>query len=698
MRTAIVPTLLALVGVATAEEALDPQADQLPLITITATKVAADPVSVPASVAVVTGSTVIEAGHTTIDDIAASTAGMSYSKLGTHTTYPVIRGMFGLTVDSPTGYYIDGVAQTGLGADQLVDVDRVEILRGPQGTLYGRNSIPGIINVITRDPGREWTGYGILDGAERRSFSATAAAGGPLGQGFGLRLAVRGARSDSPISNQAPQGPEPDSNRDLTVQGKLRWVSKDEFTSISLSSVTNRFAASGDHFAPIDDALRHRTNNDHEGAFNRSLESNSLTITQQLAQDIQLTSVTGFNHHDDLFDIDEDFSAIDGITFYRRTRESSTSEELRLTGGSGLRSWVLGLYGNFSQRNVAGDTVAKPPFSAPAPFEVDSHSDYQEHKRNFALFGQAGIPLGEQLTLTLGLRGDLEFQRATLNQRAVAPALGGAQVAGFDFSDEQRFHAMLPKASLSWSWSKSSFTYATVSRGYRSGGYNDSAQFEQDIDGGFDPEYATVTELGHRAVLFDRRLSISGAIYHTAYTNKQFVILDAPHYYFVNAAEADINGAELEIEGRLGSGIQVFANGSAISSRIKSYDGPSTGTAGNPLPDLEGNRLPLSSDFTATLGLQWRHTSGLFIRPEVNFVGRYANDIENNIMQDPYQLIGLRLGYEWDRAGVYVWGKNLGQARYLTNGSTTSFKNTPEEFVGVAADPRTVGASAQIEF
>ena len=182
MRIALVPSCLALMSAATAEDILDPQSDQLPQITITATKVPSDPVTVPASVAVISGTQIIEAGHTSIDDLAASTAGVHFMSLGTHTTYPVIRGMFGLEVDYPTGYYLDGVAQRGLGADQMVDVERVEIIRGPQGTLYGRNSVPGIVNVVTRDPGAAWSGYGILDGAQRNSFGVTAAAGGPVGQ------------------------------------------------------------------------------------------------------------------------------------------------------------------------------------------------------------------------------------------------------------------------------------------------------------------------------------------------------------------------------------------------------------------------------------------------------------------------------------------------------------------------------------
>jgi iron complex outermembrane recepter protein len=686
----------------TAEEALDPQADQLPLVTITSTKVKSDPVTVPASVAVVTGTQIIEAGHLSIDDVAASTAGVHFMNLGTHTTYPVIRGMFGLEVDAPTGYYIDGVAQRGLGADQLVDVERVEILRGPQGTLYGRNSVPGIVNVVTRDPGADWSGYSIMDGAQRRTFGLTAAAGGPIGNGVGIRLAAHGQRSDPVITNTAPNSTDDPGKRDSTLQGKVRWSSSDAWTTVTLSGIRNRFYASGDHFAPVNEALHHRTNNDHLGSFDRQLDSWGLTITQDVAEDVVLTSITSTTRNNDIFDLDQDFSEIDDKTYVRDTYAYELGQEVRISGGEGLRSWVIGIYGSSGRESVLQDTVLKRSF-------ITKDTDVERTSRNLSLFGQVGIPLGEQLTLTLGLRGNLDREsvdvvsRATANPPGFLPppviaAINGtAAIANFDYQDQRNFYALLPKASLSWSWNKTSFSYATISRGYHGGGYNKTPWTEKDVAGGYESEFATVYEIGHRATMFDRRLSINAAAYHTDYTNKQSLILDSPQYYFVNAGRVSIDGGELEINAKPAPALDTFANLGIVHSRITEYGGPLVGSQGNPLEDLKGNQLAMAPSFDAAIGTQWRHPWGVFIRPEVQFIGRYFADNNNNISQDPHQILNLRLGYEWERAGVYLWGKNLGQAHYLTRGSTTSLTGD-ERLIGVAGSPRTIGASAQVEF
>ena len=694
MRLALVPTLLAVVSPVFAEDSLDPQSDQLPLVTITSTKVRSDPVTVPASVAVITGTQIIESGYNTIDDVASTTAGVHFMSLGTHTTYPVIRGMFGLEVDSPTGYYIDGVAQRGLGADQLVDVERVEILRGPQGTLYGRNSVPGIVNVVTRDPGADWSGYGILDGAQRRTFGITAAAGGPVGQGVGIRLAARGVRSDPVITNTAPVPTDDPANRDSTLQGKLRWASDEDWTTVTLQGIRNRFYSSGDHFAPVHDALRHRTNNDHMGAFNRELDSWGLTIAQRLAEQVTLTSVTGTSRNNDLFDLDQDFTAVDDKTYVRDTYAYELSQEVRLSGGEGLRSWVIGVYGSAGRENVIQNTQLKL-------FRLVKDTDVEKTSRNLAIFGQGGIPLGESLTLTIGLRADFDRESVDVHSSAsttlpVPQIIGLAQIANFDYEDQRNFHAFLPKASLSWSWSKTSFTYGTISRGYRSGGYNNTPWTKQDVMDGYDPEFATVYEIGHRATFMDRRLSLNVAAYHTDYTNKQSLILDSPNYYFVNAGRVAIDGGEIEITARPSPGLDLFSSLGVVHSRITEYGGPLVGFQG-PLADLTGNQLAMAPAFDASIGGQWRHPIGIFIRPEIQFIGRYYADNNNNISQDPHQLLGLRVGYEWDRAGVYLWGKNLGQAHYLTRGSTTSLGGD-ERLVGVAGAPRTIGASAQVEF
>jgi iron complex outermembrane receptor protein len=296
------------------------------------------------------------------------------------------------------------------------------------------------------------------------------------------------------------------------------------------------------------------------------------------------------------------------------------------------------------------------------------------------------------LTLTVGLRLDYEQQEVRHTSVTSSPTLGGTVLQSFQYADEQSFHAALPKASLSWSWTRSQFSYASVSRGYKGGGYNQTPNVEADIAGGYDPEYATVYELGHRADLLDRRLSLNTAVYHTDYTNKQVVILESPRFYFENAGRARIRGGEVELQAKAAPGLEIFANLGVIHTEITRYDVPvGTGT------DLTGKRLSMAPSYDGYLGLQYRHTTGIFLRPDLQLVGDYAADTDNNIIQAPYRKLGLRVGYEWPQAAVYLWGRNLNDAEYLTRGSTTSFPGA-QRLVGVGGEPRTLGASAQFEF
>lgn len=654
-----------------------------PAIIVTASKVGAEIGQVPASVAVASGQEIADRGDRTLDDLAGRMSNIHAINLGMHSTYPVIRGISGLSDECPATVLVDGTAPRGMGLDTLLDVDQVEILRGPQGTLYGRSSIPGIVVITTRDPGKSWSGDAGIDAGSYRTYGAHAAAGGPLltteGGGIGIRLAVAGETSDGWRTNVIHDDDQAAERTDVQAQGKLAWDIGSGW-KVTLSGRGERFLTTGDQFAPLALAERHETENSSRGEFTNRLAAGGATVEQRTG-DRLFTAVTGASTGTDVFDIDIDFSPLPGNTLRKVTANHQLSQELRYGGGQGLRSWLVGLYAARDVQDVEYGQTITPGLNPSLPFTYVSDNRGIQTTDDLAVFGQVGLPLGPGWTLNLGLRAERSATDVDYTGRDnLSP--------GFDYTDDRSDVELLPKAVLSYAWDDGTLTWLSASRGFKGGGYNLAPASLAEIEGGYDPETAWSYELGQRVATPDRDLRLSFSGFYTDYRDKQVTILEPPQTYLVrNAAQAAIVGVESDAALRVAPGVDLLAGAGALRATFKEYQA-------DPSSDLSGNHLPMAPSYDAYIGAQWRSESGLFARVDLNAVGSHYADDRNEVDQDAYSLLGARVGYEAEHWAVYLWARNLLDTEYITRASVSPTAGA----VAVSGEPQVFGVSGQAAF
>ena len=651
-----------------------------PAIVVTATKSNTEIGSVPSSVVVVSGQQLEDRGDRTIDDAATAMANVATIKLAGHTSYPVIRGISGLSDQTSASIVINGVSPRGLGLDNLIDVEQLEVLRGPQGTLYGQNTIPGVVAVTNRRPGDVWAGWGTLDagtsGAGQRTTKAAAAAGGPLSGNVGIRLAAAGTTSDGWRTNVVHDDEQAAASRDVLAQGMLVWQLGSGWEA-QLTGLGTRYRTSGDQFAPVDLARQHQTQNSEAGEFNNDVLSSGLTLSRA-TDERTFTAITGVSSTHDVFDLDIDFSPVPGSVLRKDTTTRGLSQEVRYGGGEGLRSWLVGIFAAAERQAVdAPLTLAPNPFLPPG---LQMQRAGQQRTATAAAFGQAGLAIGPGWTATFGLR--LDYARQTVDYTA-----SDNLTPGFTYADSRDDVLPLPKASLAYAWNDDILTWWSVARGSTPGGYNLTPASLAEIDGGYEAETAWTYEFGQRLAVMDRRLRCSLAAFLTDYRNKQVTVLVPPTTFLIrNAARARITGIESDVALNVAPGVDLVTGFGALQPLFTEYD---SGSA-----DLSGNHLPMAPSYNGYLGVQWRSEAGFFARTDLAASGAYYADDQNLIDQQAYRLWSAKVGYEARSWSMYVWGRNLTDAVYWTRGSVSQ----AGQQVAVSGEPRSVGLTGVTRF
>jgi iron complex outermembrane receptor protein len=662
----------------------------LPPLQVTATKTQVTVGEVPASIAVIPSQELADAGDGSLDDVFRRVANVHRINLGTHTSYPVIRGICGWSDESPAAILVDGTAPRTLALDSILDVEQVEILRGPQGTLHGRNSIPGVVVVTTRAPGSHWTGDARVSGSRSASNqgttgSASLAAGGPVvagsdGEGgVGLRLAAGGETSAGWRTNILIDDERAAERRDVQAQGKLIWDLPAGW-DLTFSGRGLRNRTTGDQYAPLALAEHHETSNSESGECSNRLVSGTLELGQQTG-DRHLTALTGASSGRDVFALDIDFTALPGNFLEKTTDNRQLSQELRYGGGRGLRSWLIGVFAARDSQDVDYRQTITPGLDPLLPSVNRSQVESTQIQQEVAVFGEAGIPLGPGWTVTLGLRAGQVITAVELTATSNL-------FPGYDYDDSLSDPELLPKAALSYAWNEDILTWLSTSRGFRAGGFNLTPNSLAEVTGGYDAETAWTYEVGQRIASLDRTLQLSFAGFRTDYRDKQVTILEPPSTYLIrNAAEATIVGVEADLRARVGGGVELLAGVGTLRATFASYQADAA-------TSLDGNHLPMAPSYDSYAGAQWRHESGFVARLDLTAIGAYYADDRNLVSQESYQQLGARVGYETEDWALYLWGRNLTDAVYLTRGSVSPSAGP----IGVTGEPRTLGVTGEGKF
>lgn len=638
-----------------------PNSARLGTITVSAKRaVALEDVS--SGITVLSREELESAGVRSVTDLGRVVPGLSADRRGNSAyTGLSLRGLAPLDYYTPSVVvYVDGVPQDASFIEQsLSNVERVEILKGPQGSLYGKNAYAGVINIVTRMPGNEMRGYVKTTVAKLKQGVETHASAPLVKDHLYASMTARGFHT-SAQSDYIPTGLDKhDDGRDQHLSGRVRYAPVGSPLDIGLGFGYDKTIERNVFFKTIKDVKKRKANAKY-GTFDlsddirRHVHTASLDVGYDFGT-VALKSITGLQkrNHNRLI--------------VRRESESqdTLSQELRLSfePESSPFSGVAGVYAehvNFDRRE-----------SAFAGFGTQaSHSDLDT--KSYAVFGEGTWKASERLSLTAG--GRYTFDTAELAFH---------EVGSNSYRKDDDWTAFTPKAALNWQWSDDLVQFFSVSRGYKVGGLNRYKTTDQSKIP-YGPEKSWNYETGLRSDLLNRRASLSGSVFMTDIDNAQIYNGPVGRQALHNAGEARVKGAEVEARANLTTSLVLSAGASISNSKF---------TSG---PNL-GKKMPHAPEWSGNATISYYHdvpslSGSLVPRMGVNWYGKSYMDEKNKYAQGSYSLVNARLSYESEAITVSAFVDNLFDKAYRVN----EFDAAPNAIQ--AGDSRNIGLEAVIRF
>jgi iron complex outermembrane receptor protein len=665
-------------------------------VVVTAQKRPEPAQNVPISLTVIPRQTLEDAQIDSFQKIANNTPNFSFFPTnagGSDFSYYSIRGLnnfnFLVSQDS-VGYYIDDVpfdfgAFLDLG---LLDLERVEVLRGPQSTLYGRSSPAGVVNVISRPPTnfsefRIAGGYGNYNLRETQLSYSNAI----IPDQLSLRLAGAYRARDGVFENETLDRSVGEREQ-ILGRAQLLWTPSKEW-SVSFNSYIND-ANNGDPVFTRQDADDpFKTFKAVDGFVRLNSNTQALRIGYN-GSGVRATSITArrFSNQEvlagDSFAPPLDF-ARSVIDF----KSTVWTQEIRLQSPESADrfKWLLGGYyeSRAFDANDAFDYTALGATFFGLPEAGQNRVIADQLRTTYAVFGQVDFKPVEPLTLFAGLRfeaSNFDIDRLRRFDTATSSTILIPRVQLEDTSSE-----FIPRFGLQYRFSPTVMAYATIAKGYRPDGFNyraDTADTRR-----YQEEKTWTYETGVKTSWFGDRLTANFSFFHNDVDGYQVLLVDN-FGFFRNIASADVSatGFEFELKAQPTKGLEFVAGLGYVNSRFTSYKNPLTGT------DLSDNRVPFAPDVTYNIAVQYRAPIGIFARLELQGYGKTFFDDAHQVKQDPFALVNLRLGYEWRNYGIYVFANNLFDTRYITSG----FQFPPPSVTAGFGEPVTYGFQIRATF
>lgn len=725
---------LAVAGALSAPFALAQQTGgPLEEIVVTAQKRAESVQDVPISIVAVTGDELARTGQADFLNFSGRMPTLQYSQAGGEAQI-YIRGigsnLLAVGSDPSVAIHLDGVylGRPNMGLNQFLDVDRVEVLRGPQGTLYGRNATGGSINIISKQPTNDFEGYiGAGTGSFNR-MELNGAVGGPISDQWGFRIAGRYVKDDGYVKDLDPAGTNKLDDQDLkAARGILSFQPTQGFTaslSYDYSDFNNGNTAvrpndslgTAQVFGAIPTASILEERNDFDTFMDWQTGGPTLNMTWDITDRIQLTSITARK----TFDMDFFFNTDGTELNVTRTSEifstRQLSQELRLasTGDSRLQ-WIAGGYYLDEDKDGALGLVRQLGVPSLRSFNIFATNK----TKAYAIFGELYYNLTDRVKLTAGVRysnekkddyNELNFVLANaanpasevnlglfgnINYAACGPMLCPNQSR----TDSRSWSDTTPKLGIDFKLQDDVLLYASYTEGFKSGGYNDY----QPNNPVFDPETIKSYEIGAKTDWMDGRLRLNAAAFWYDYSDLQVTTFFQSLTLVSNAATAKVKGIDFEL---LAQPAERFNFGLSMSYLDATYDkfdvpygvcsaavlplndpGCADVSAVTPTPagsrplgsprvvDARGNTLNNAPQFKGNLFGEYTvpvGNAGTF-----TFFGQvsHTSDIYFNAANSPaakqaaITLLDARVGWTdaRDQLEVSLYGKNLSDEEYFHN-------------------------------
>lgn len=689
-------------------------AEALAEIVVTAELLESNALQLPNSVSVIDSADIQQRNAQHLEDILGLAPNVNFTTGASRGRFIQIRGIgeraeFQAPVINSVGVLIDGVDFTGIAsAASTLDVQQVEILRGPQGTLYGANALAGLINIVSNPPSREFTGRVTAGFEDFGGRELSGVISGPTSESSGYRLAVKKYESDG-FTEAVFLGRDDTNNIDETT-ARASYVNQvNDRLSLDLSLF---FADIDNGFDAFSLANTRQTDTDEPGVDRQETIAGSIKTSYALSESYQLDATLSVADSDLEYSFDEDWSNIficentacdsDLLGFdlffssfdqYTRTNDNTTFDVRLLSSATNSVNWVLGLYYRDQQTNLERVyTFLDEDFAS----GLDT--------TNAAIYGQSEFAFADRWSLTTGLRFERRQVEYSDNTGALADpeeSLWGGRVA-------LEYHA-----------DSGAFYYGLVSRGYKPGGFNLEGTLSLE-EREFDTETLINYELGVKQTFLQGSLRVQASVF---YQDRDNVQVDQSIVRSVatgeiggvcpcsftdltlNAASGTNRGVEVEFDWLTSDRLSLFGTLGLLDTAFDeflSFDHILADRDAGIAFDLSGREQAQSPSYTAVIGGRYALTKNLSLGGSIEAKDDFLFSNSHEGRSDAYELLNMELAYTTDTWSLALYGKNLSNELVKTRGFGT-FGNDPREFYALDefnqfGAPRVVGVRASLEF
>ncbi|MBI3675040.1 MAG: TonB-dependent receptor [Proteobacteria bacterium] len=724
-------------------------------VVVTAEKRSEDIQNVPISIQVFTAQSINDLGIKSSTDLGYVTPNVEIALPSGAGSQPIvtIRGIglndYDTNNAGPNGVYVDEVYLSSPVSQtfQVFDLERIEVLKGPQGTLYGRNTSGGAINFITQKPTDDLTGRFHAEYSSFNTVNLEAALGGPLADGLDGRIAIVKNNSDGYFHNDLTGSRENGTNN-IAGHAMLQFKPSAALTLLlnvhggALNSRPTEYRHVGTYdpatfaFCSVHDALAGgcidlfgfgTPKGFYHGSFNRRQHLKINDYGGYLRADyapgsVNFTSITAWQHDDKFHPEDSDAEPFRLLEINFGVKADTFTQEFRAAQSTDTYDWVVGLYylnESLKQNQpifilLDGDDFFGG-FGSADDIAFQAFDTSHQVTSAYAAYGQADYNVTDKLKATIGLRYTTEKKSFDYHS-AVQFQEGGKDSFG-PLLPISNVHSNLTDSAISWRAAldyhvtDDILLYASAATGFKSGGFNgsflslDPAELAVQLKP-IRPEHVLAYEVGLKSSLLDDRLIFNAALFYNDYRKMQVFVLvppvagggGFPVNVLDNARKAHTEGADIEVVAKPWPELTARVQLGLLQTRLDSFSPkaiPGQDYSGNDLPLAPHVSLSVFVDYTVPLG-----SGSLDFQFNANYKSHQFFDISNDLYttQSAYWLENVRVAYDFsDNAWeIAAYVRNLSDKKYLNDSFDLSNPfGLIEQIVGV---PRTIGAEATYKF
>lgn len=716
-------------------------------IVVTARKIEEDVQDVPLSITVLDAETMALRGVSAPADVYRVAPNVEYNPSGIiSNALLTIRGVRSSDVfsgfETANGVILDEVfvGRSAAFNAALLDIDRIEVLRGPQGTLQGKNIIGGALNIVTRRPSQTFDGALSIEGGSDGLFNVAGFVSGPLTDTLAGKLSLSRRVRDGFTENLFT-GDTLGEDDNVSGRAQLLWSPSERFEALltvdsSRDDVNDNsadYTAPGETTTPFTaTGLDRQVEGDANGTGQRDTFGAALRANYELSPSLDFTSLTSYRTFEIAQFIEQDGLSVPLVNNGTDIDQTQFSQELRLTYGANGFGWIAGAY--YMRETIEDQTrsminvpliagVLFPPFVVP----LDSLSRSETTSTSYAAFASFTTELSDAWTLSAGARvtrderdivssafslinGGTGFSDAPAIGEQFAPLAGLTAVplaVGAPTSSAEET-ALTGDVSLTYDWSDDVSTYLRYARGYKAGGFQTGLPTLPTALGDVvDPEFVDSYEIGFRSTALDRNLIFNATAFYSLWQDRQSfrveIIGGVPTYILFNDPESVIYGLEAELQYRPTEELTFGANLGVQETEFTESDDPA----------LEGREFSRVSPVTIGLTADWVHpiSSDWSFRlgGDARWAQSYFFDDANTpgFKQPDYWLVNALAGFETNDGAISLrlWGRNLTDEDVVVSAvsgvpseATAPFTPGGSRIVVNLREPRTWGVQAAFRF